>query len=436
MLKTGAKFIVILTFVFSLSRCIDPYVPKLNGYESLLVVEGLVTDANSSYTVKLSRSVGELDTSPEVISDARVYINDEVDNTIFLKSSGDGRYKTDSLHFRGVIGNTYVLHIETSEGDYYESEPYKMEPVAEIDNIYYRKDMNPGENGTVMNEGLRIFLDSKGGSSNKFYRWDFEETWKFKIPTPKKFDYVNETTIVEVMDVKEYCYKQSKSSEILIYSAYERYSDHVENQPVFFIDPKKSDRLMLQYSILVKQYSISSREYEFWNNMKKINEKGGDIFALQPFPVVSNVHNINNSSERVLGYFQVSAVKEKRIFISFSDLVGMNLPFYKYPCKRIEMAPEDYPSSGFGPPMTWDQLYDMYCKTSLFYFVEPKYVPGTTTLQKLVFTTPECANCELTGTRETRFLGRFQMKIIGFINRKYQNHILLNNLFYHQISSI
>ena len=57
MLKTGAKFIIILTFVFSLSRCIDPYVPKLNGYESLLVVEGLVTDANSSYTVKLSKSV-------------------------------------------------------------------------------------------------------------------------------------------------------------------------------------------------------------------------------------------------------------------------------------------------------------------------------------------------------------------------------------------
>ena len=95
-----------------------------------------------------------------------------------------------------------MLHIETSEGNYYESEPYIMEPVAEIDNIYYGKDMNPGENGTVMNEGLRIYLDSKGGSGNKFYRWDFKETWKFKIPTPKKFNYINETTIVPVPDVK------------------------------------------------------------------------------------------------------------------------------------------------------------------------------------------------------------------------------------------
>jgi len=65
----------------------------------------------------------------------------------------------------------------------------------------------------------------------------------------------------------------SKSNDILIYSAFEGFTDQVKGQPVFFIDPKKSDRLLLEYSILVKQYSISSKEYEFWYNMKQINEK-------------------------------------------------------------------------------------------------------------------------------------------------------------------
>lgn len=400
MLNSGAKFTIILTLIFSFIRCIDPYAPKLEGYESLLVVEGLVTDENSSYSVKLSRSVGEQNASPEVISDAKIYITDETGGSVYLNNKGNGKYKTDSIQFRGIVGKTYILHIETKEGNFYESGPYKMEPVAGIDNIYYGKDQEFGENGTILNEGLRIYLNSKGGSGNKFYRWDFEETWKFKVPNPKKYDYVNETIIVPVPDVKEYCYKVSKSSDILIYSAFEGHSDKVENQPVSFIDPKKSDRILLQYSILVNQYSISSKEYDFWYNMKQINEKGGDIFALQPFPVVSNVHNVNNPAERVLGYFQVSAVKQKRIFISFSEVAGMNFPFYKYPCVRIEMAPEDFPRSGFSPPMTWDDLYEMYCVNSTYSFTEPKYLPGTAKLQKLVFTTPECANCELTGTRK------------------------------------
>jgi hypothetical protein len=398
MLNSGAKFIFILTFILLLGRCIDPYAPKLEGYESLLVVEGLVTDEYSSYTVKLSRTIGSVDAFPEVISDASVSISDESGSSYFLISTGNGKYKTDSLQFRGIIGKTYVLHIETGDGSLYESEPYKMEPVAEIDNIYYGKDQDLGGNGTVINEGLRIYLDSKGGGGNKYYRWDFEETWKFKVPNPKKYDYVNETILLPVPDVKEYCYKVMQSNDILIYSVYEGHSEQISSQPIFFIDPKKSDRLLIHYSILVNQYSISSKEYDFWYNMKQINEKGGDIFALQPFPVVSNVHNIRNSAERVLGYFQVSAVKQKRIFIPFSEVVTMNFGYYKYSCVRIEMSPADYPRHAFAPPMTWDELYEMYCVTSQYYFVEPKYAPGTANLEKLVFTTAECADCEITGT--------------------------------------
>ena len=79
---------------------------------------------------------------------------------------------------------------------------------------------------------------------------------------------------------------------------------------------------MLQYSILVKQYSISKSEFDFWDNLKKINDKSGDIFEYQPYPVNSNIHNVNNTKDRVLGYFQVSAVKQKRKNILYSDIVG------------------------------------------------------------------------------------------------------------------
>jgi hypothetical protein len=101
----------------------------------------------------------------------------------------------------------------------------------------------------------------------------------------------------------------------------------------------------------------------------------------------------------VLGYFQVSDVKQKRKEISFSDIVGFNLPFYHYPCIRIEDSPYILPWVTFRPPLTWDDIYQMYT-TAGYTFVEHKYIEGTTTLDRLVFTTPECADCELTGTRE------------------------------------
>ena len=399
MLKAGVKILITLIALFLLYRCIDPYFPKLNGLESYLVVEGLITDANTSYTVKLSKTLKNRDAIPVMISDASVSVSENESRIINLKNMGSGIYRTDSIEFQGVIGNTYILHIKTSEGAGYESEPYAMESVPEIDSIYYAKDQELSNNGTVTNSGIRIYLDSKEGNNNKYYRWDYEETWKFKVPNPQKYNYINDSTILPVDDVKEYCWKKGKSNEILINTELPGQNARIVNEPIVFIDPAKSDRLLIQYSILARQYSISKKEFDFWDSMKKINDKGGDIFAYQPFPVISNVHNVNDPNEIVLGYFEVSAVTQKRKNIPFSEIVGLNLPFFKYPCYRDEKAPADYAWTPWVTTPTWDHIYEIYISSD-YYFVEPIYIPGTAdSLFKLVFTRPECANCELTGTR-------------------------------------
>jgi hypothetical protein len=398
MLKAGSKSVIALITVFTLCTCIDPYSPELRGYESLLVVDGHVTDENTSYTVTLSRTMQEHNVIQEMVSDATLFITDESGSETFLHSKDAGIYKTDSISFKGIIGKTYILHIITPEGEKYESDPCQMLPVPDIESIYFSKDQQLINNGSASQEGIRIYLDSKEGPGSKYYRWEFEETWRFKVPSPKKYNYINDSVILPVAEVKQYCWKNRKSNEILIHSVYSGENDHIVKEPIFFIPPDKSDRLLLQYSILVRQYAISKAEYDFWNNMKQVNENGGDIFARQPFTVSSNIHNINDPGERVLGYFQVSSVKEKRKNISFSEIAGLSLPYFNYDCERVEMAPQDYPWPALAPPLTWDDIYIMYT-TSGYYFVEPKYFFGTTELDKLVFAKPECADCEKTGTR-------------------------------------
>jgi hypothetical protein len=397
MLKTGLKFIIAL-IVVTLCTCIDPYSPRLTGYSSLLVVDGLVTDANTSYSVKVSRTFQEQTSGTTDVSDATVSVSDDAGMISNLIYKGHGIYKTDSLSFHGTVGRTYVLHILTHEGEEYKSDPCLMQSVADIDTLYFAKDQQLINNGNGTQDGMSIFLDSKEGDNNQYYRWAFDETWKFKVPNPKKYDFdVSDSTIVPHLDVKEYCWKNRKSDGVIIHAVYPGEPVKITKQPIFFIASDQSDRLLLQYSMLVSQYSISKSEYNFWNDLKQINEDGGDIFAKQPFTVTGNIKNVNNPELKVLGYFQVSAVKQKRINIPFSAVVGMDLPYYHYPCVRIEKEPADF-QNPWAPPVTWYDVYSIYCITSTYSFVEPRYKPGTNQLEKMVFVLPECANCELTGT--------------------------------------
>jgi hypothetical protein len=71
-------------------------------------------------------------------------------------------------------------------------------------------------------------------------------------------------------------------------------------------------------------------------------------------------------------------------------IIDLQLPFYNNDqCARIEAGPE-----GFGG--SFDNVYSDYCITSTYVFVEPEF--SAAGLDKLVFTTPECADCEISGS--------------------------------------
>ena len=403
MLKFKARSIILLSIVFTLYTCIDPYIPKLKGYDSILVVDGLITDANTSYAVKLSETFQEQNSIPLWVTDAIVFIQDDAGNKSYLNNKGTGIYRTDSAEFTGIPGKTYVLHINTNDGKEYESDPCLMQSVPEIDSIYFEKDQQLVNNGTQTLDGIGIYLDSKAGDNNQFYRWSYEETWKFRVPYPKKYDYIKGADpdfpgFMPVKDVKEFCWNSRLSDEILIRWIRDSQAEKIKKQTVYFIPTEKSNRLLYQYTVLVKQYSISKNEYDFWNNLKQVNETGSDIFARQPYAVLSNLHSTKNPKERVLGFFQVSAVSQKRINIVYNEVGYMGLPFYSYNCTKWELDPSFYATACMCPPPTWDDVYQKNSVLIHNIFTEPLYDITGKILSKMVFTTPECADCELSGS--------------------------------------
>ena len=406
-MKRIFAFIILVAAV----SCIDPYNLNLKGYKSLLVVEGLVTNENSSYKIKLCRTTSSDSSVPEKVTDANVYISDGDGAKTHLQNCGNGYYKTDSTSFTGVVGQKYTLQILTGDGKEYKSEECIMFPVPAIDTIYYEKGEEISGSLGESIKGIKIYLNSGSAAGmNKFFRWTFEETWKFFLDSPPLYQciIVDDTTLSfeEVPVVKETCWKKNKSGNIVTYSILAGQPEYIDKQEIQFIASSKSDRLTHQYSILVKQYSISEKEYDFWNNLKKVSETGGDIFDSQPYLVISNIHNVNDANEMVLGYFEVSAVSQKRIFITAHELDTLNLPHYKSDCVEYVKSPDDWPpSSSMGSSPTWIEIYHMFMDSGDFTFVRPVLKSGDilggpvgqSKLLKLVFATNVCSVCEYSG---------------------------------------
>jgi hypothetical protein len=393
---TSIKIIFAFLVLAIIASCIDPYYPSINNYNSLLVVEGLITNENSSYKIKLQRTTKNENSTPEKVTDANVYIIDGDGIKTDLKNCSDGYYKTDSTSFIGVIGKKYTLHILTSDGKEYKSDECTMLPVAGIDTIYYEKGTEISGVEAEMPVGLKIYLNSADATGiNQYFRWTFEEDWKFLIPCPKRYNCLmvldQETYIIEeVPVVKDICWKKSLSDKIITKSILSAESDFINRQLIQFINPVKSDRLTQQYSILVKQYSLSEKEYDFWNNLKKVNDAGGDIFSSQPYQINSNIHNVNDAGEVVPGYFEVSAVSQKRMYIAAYNLRKLNLPQYETDCVEIAKNEASWPGS-------FTSFYDIYYKIMTDYiFIRPIF-NADKTLQYLVFATKSCSLCEYAG---------------------------------------
>jgi len=390
-LRVSFLFFLILVF----GTCIDPYDPNIRGVKSLLVVDGLLTNEDLSYTVRLSRSVKTQNEDPIMVTGAYVSIIDQDGISHSLSERSAGIYKSDSLEFRGEEGKSYTLYIRSAEGNEYRSDPAPMYPAQVIDTIYFRKDQEIPSDHTSILDGVRIYLDSKNQGEIEHFRWTCDEWWKFSVPIPKLFNYIDQYTIEDVDTVKQICYAHSRTSDILIHSAAGSQTTAISKLPVLFVASSKSDRLLLQYCIDIRQLTLSPEEYQFWEQLKEINSSGGDIFDKQPFSITGNVHGVTHPQETVLGYFQVSAVSEKRIYILPDDIKDFNLPKYSYNCESVEIGPSDYPQDPTHL-VTFDKIYDSYTSTG-FVFVRPVY-DLRLNLVKMVFTKPSCALCTYRGS--------------------------------------
>jgi hypothetical protein len=301
-----ATYIILSSILILAGSCVSKFIPEVSEASEMLVVEGLITDQPGIYKVKLSKSVPlNQRNTVKPLKKCNVTISDDTGNTYNLIETTDGTYVTDSADFQGVVGRKYQLRIKVNDLTFstgtYESVPMEMKPVPPIDRVYYKKvTLKMRGDGVPMEEGCQIYLDTHDPQGKcKFYRWTFSETWQINLPYPTE---------------NNICWKSENSNTIKIKTTSSVSEDRVSGYPLHFVS-NTSDRLEAKYSILARQFSLSEDEFDYWSKLKSVSEETGSLYDIVPASISGNLYNTDDPYELVLGFFSVSAVSSKRIFI-------------------------------------------------------------------------------------------------------------------------
>ena len=319
---TGVFFIGIFTI-----SCVEPFEIATITFENSLVIEATITNELKYQEIKLSRTYPLEEEGPFDENNANVTIIDDFQNTYNFQETSSGKYLS-TFKFGAISGRNYQLMILTADGKRYTSTPIQLSNIVEEFNASITKEIN--DDGI---EGIAIYANSFDPSGNsKYYRYEYEETYKIIAPYWSPLDAfgvsmaptnddpppLHEVYTLPRTKEERVCYNTVNSNKILQTETNLFSEDRVTNFPIRFL-AKDDFMITYRYSILVRQYVQSLEAYTFYKTHTKFSDQESLFSENQPGFIVGNVFSVDDSNERVLGYFEVSSALTQRIFFDFED---------------------------------------------------------------------------------------------------------------------
>ncbi|WP_428661659.1 DUF4249 domain-containing protein [Runella sp.] len=323
------KLFYSLILLLVLHSCVQPYAPpEITNAGSYLVVDGFLNvNPLAASQIKLSRTQNvNGKESPEAVRGAAVSVEGDKGSNFNFTEAQPGVYTLGKIAYSE--NENFRLHIKTKDGKEYLSLYVPAMQTPPIESVTYR--ISPDRKGAQINVNTTDPLNK-----THFYRWNFEETWEYQMPLFSGFEVIGKQIKPRTEDVNT-CWATRKSSQITVASSVKLSKDVIRDVPITYV-PVLGDRLRIKYSILVRQYGVSQKEFEYWNALSRTNEVTGGLFDSQPSQVTGNMSCVSDPNEMVFGFFSASSVEEKRLFIT-EKLGGRTL--LDVSCEPIDTLPD------------------------------------------------------------------------------------------------
>ena len=357
-----------ILIAFTLSGCKELYIPPVNSTTNFfLVVEGNL-DPIGPAKISLTRTFSlEAAASVTPEDNAEVLVEGKDNSVRMLAFSGNGLYTSPSLNL--VPGNEYRLRIKTLSGKGYLSEYIIPKITPDIDSISWER----------IDKGVQIYASTKDPSNSTiYYRWDYDETWEIRSPKSPNLIFDNgmiRFRIYPQEDVSK-CWKYRSSTEILLANSTRLQSDIINKAPILLIPPD-DEKLFYRYSVLVRQYALEKKAYDYFELMKKNTENIGSFFSSQPSEVRGNLYSASDPSEFVIGFITSSTVTEERIFITNDQVLPWLHTFF---CEDVKVVAHH------------DSILSIVNRGYMVYISDGIFPP-----RHYFFSTPTCVDCTSRG---------------------------------------
>jgi hypothetical protein len=327
--------------------CKELYKPAIiSSPNSYLVIEGVLNAGTGPTSIRLTRTF-KLDDAARlrIERSAQVIVEGKDNTTQQLIMNGDGFYSSPGLNL--VLNQEYRLRIKTANGKEYLSDYVAAKKTPPIDSLGFKQD----------DKGVQVYVNTHDDfQDTRYYHWDYDETWEIRTYYHSNYKYVNGVVLLRGPDDNvSTCWKYISSSNILLGSSAHLQSDIIYRAPVTFIG-NGDEKLAVRYSILLRQYALDKRGYEFYAMMKKNTESLGTIFDAQPSEIKGNVHCTSDPGELVIGYVSAAVIEEKRFFIARSELQQWR--FYE-DCPNLDILnhPDSISDAYAGGLSIWEAIY-------------------------------------------------------------------------------
>ena len=299
-------------------RCTEIYIPEINSNTRALVVEGLITDGSGPFTIKLTEAVPFTTDSAldaRYVSGAKLTVSDTLNNISQLTETNRGIY-TLPASFKASVGNSYKLHIETSEGDIFESGFEKLLPPQTFDSIRgifdTQKYIDKNNNTRIVNGGdMRVDLFGSVASTEETpscrFKSDITVQYTFTYNMPDTTDWHWFVYGWESFNVNP---TENITDEKTIAG-----SAGIKNHSLGFVPVgtlsygyNVPENTTVSYYLRINLYTLNKGAFNYYKEANKQLAASGKIFDPVTSQLYGNMKCINNPSKVVLGLFEVSSV--------------------------------------------------------------------------------------------------------------------------------
>ncbi|WP_373517043.1 DUF4249 domain-containing protein [Pricia sp.] len=318
--KVKYSFSILKLTILFLYSCVEPFDAETGTFESVIIIEATLTDEMKTQQITLTRASPLEGDATVAESNAQVSIIDDSKNEYVFRETAPGVY-TSANEFAAQPNQGYQLFVTTNNGRSYVSSSSRLtiQDTDEIDELYAERTNDTG------NEGISIFIDNVGiGANTAYYRYEYEETYKVIAPFWTQNDLVETPPGSSQLDLvikdqeERTCFRTELSNTITVANTNAFTENRLARFPIRFID-KDSYILANRYSILVKQFVVSRDAFTFYETLRDFSGSESLFSENQPGFFAGNIVSETDADEKVVGFFDVSAVSSKRIFFEHPD---------------------------------------------------------------------------------------------------------------------